>query len=120
MLFKNTIIISVCVLFFGCTNDSTSDLIYQPVPVLNTTYSINVKRIIDDNCVRCHTAPPINGAPMQLLTYEDVKNAVINRGLINRISRQSGEPGLMPNGGPRLPQSAIDVVIRWRDEGFPQ
>jgi hypothetical protein len=54
---------------------------------------------------------------MPLLTYEDVKNAVENRGLINRIS--SEDTGfLMPFGGPRLPQNLIDIVIQWETDGL--
>jgi hypothetical protein len=77
-------------LFAACTNDSPEDL-FEGGPIYgNVTYNANVKTIITNNCIRCHNAPPVNGAPMQLTTYEDVKNAVLNRGLLDRISRQNG------------------------------
>ena len=55
---------------------------------------------------------------MQLTTYDDVKNAILTRGLIDRISRTQGSGGMMPNGGTRLPQATIDKIIRWQTDGF--
>lgn len=105
--------------FIGCTNDSTSDLL-DPVVDTEITYNADVKAIIETNCISCHTQPPQNGAPMPLLTYQDVKEAVLNRGLINRISRDQGAPGMMPNGGTRLPQAQINKIINWAESGFTE
>ena len=55
---------------------------------------------------------------MPLITYDQVKDAVINRGLLNRIGLANGAPGLMPSGGPRMPQQTIDVVIKWNTDGL--
>ncbi|WP_298156939.1 hypothetical protein [Flavobacterium sp.] len=116
-LFKLTF---ATILLTSCNNDSPDDLI-DNVPLPETvTYEANVKSIITNNCLSCHTAPPVNGAPMQLTTYEDVKNAVLNRGLLNRIARQNGEDGLMPNGGPRMPQQNIDIINQWATDGLPE
>lgn len=116
---KTLIIILILPLFLSnCTSASESDLIdEQPAPVL-VTYDDNVKAIIDNNCIFCHKSPPENGAPMPLLTFEQVRVAVQNRGLLDRISRQAGEAGAMPAGGPRLPQSTIDLIIQWNDDGL--
>lgn len=103
----------------GCSNDSTADLIDGGASG-EVTYTNTVKNIIDSNCLFCHTQPPQNGAPMQLTTYADVKNAVLTRGLINRISRAQGAPGMMPNGGTRLPQPVIDKITQWAESGFPE
>ncbi len=109
--------LSGVVFFTSCTNDSTSDLI-DNTPIENVTYQLNVKSIIDNNCIVCHGTVPMNGAPMSLTTYENVKDAVLNRGLLNRITRDNGQPGLMPNGGPRLPQATIDVILQWQADGL--
>lgn len=121
---KNNIIfisaLAFCtILVSSCTNDSSSDLLGID-EVDEVTYTNTVKSIIDNNCIFCHAATPINGAPMPLTTYENVKDAVQNRGLINRISRAQGEPGMMPNGGTRLPQAIIDKVIEWNAQGLHQ
>jgi len=104
--------------FFGCTSVSTDDLIdSQPLPTL-ITYTDNVKTIVDNNCIFCHSNPPVNGAPISLTTYNEVKNAVQINGLIGRISKQAGEAGAMPAGGPRLPQNLIDQIIKWQTDGL--
>nr|WP_294936642.1 hypothetical protein [uncultured Flavobacterium sp.] len=102
----------------GCTSDSESDLVNY-TPVNTVTYNGTVKAIITENCIMCHTQPPQNGAPMPLLTYENVKNAVLTRGLVDRIS--SFDPAfMMPFGGTRLPQAKIDQIKSWRDANFPE
>ena len=102
--------------FPGCTSVSEDDLI-DAVPVEFVTYQNDVKPIIDTNCIMCHSNPPQNGAPMPLVTYENVKDAVENRNLIGRIS--SFDPAFsMPFGGPRLPQNLIDTVIQWNEDGL--
>jgi hypothetical protein len=103
----------------SCTNDSTSDLIDNSV-LDSVSYNENVKPIINNNCISCHGTIPANGAPMSLATYQNVKDAVLNRGLIDRISRGEGEPGHMPLGGPRLPQNLINIIIQWQSEDFPE
>jgi mono/diheme cytochrome c family protein len=118
---KNTILISILllgtILVSSCTNDSSDDL--AGINDLDeVTYTNTVKSIIDNNCISCHAATPVNGAPMSLTTYENVKDAVQNRGLLERISRAEGEPGMMPNGGTRLPQATIDQVIAWSAQGL--
>lgn len=112
------ILFLLALLLPSCSENSTDDLIN--VNTTTITYNTQVKNIIETNCLICHQSPPINGAPMQLTTYQDVKNAILNRGLIDRISRNQGAPGMMPNGGTRLPQQLIDQIIRWQNEGFTE
>lgn len=110
---------SIFILFASCTTDSTSDLI-DIDQTQNITYNTVVKSIMNNNCIQCHGATPTNGAPMSLVTYENVKDAVLNNGLIDRMSRGEGTSGAMPLGGPRLPQNVIDQVIQWQNEGFTE
>lgn len=114
---KPILIINCLLLFCSCTNVSQEDLIDEPQLISIATYTENVKTIIDNNCILCHSNPPQNGAPMSLLTYENVKEAVENRDLIARIS--SDDLGFsMPFGGPKLPQNLIDIVIQWEADGL--
>lgn len=106
-------------LFTNCTNDSTSDLVGD-LGTGDATYTLNVKSIIDNNCIMCHAATPVNGAPMSLTTYEQVKDAILNRPLVEKISKAQGEPGMMPNGGTRLPQASIDLIIKWQEDGLQE
>ncbi|MDT0558161.1 hypothetical protein RM697_05865 [Ichthyenterobacterium sp. W332] len=107
----------VVILTFGCTNVSEIDLIDDTPPPELVTYNNTVKAIIDNNCILCHSNPPVNGAPMSLTTFDDVKIAVEMRGLIERISSED-LAFLMPFGGPRLPQNLIDAVIEWQENGL--
>lgn len=108
------------VLLSGCSNNSSDDLIEVPLNNPTVSYETQVKGIIQSNCISCHQDPPIAGAPMRLMSYQDVKNAVLNRGLIDRISKPQGTSGMMPNGGTRLPQPLIDQIVQWQNQGFAE
>ena len=114
---KILLVISICFLISSCTNVSEDDLIdATPLPA-NVTYVDNVKTIIDNNCISCHSNPPMNGAPMSLMLYSEVKDAVLNRDLIGRITGTS-TGSQMPLGGPKLPQNLIDIIIKWETDGL--
>ena len=117
---SKTLLIALTAFAFltSCTNDSTADLIDSTPIAEEVTYQLNVKSIIDNNCVACHGTVPSNGAPMSLTTYENVKDAVLNNGLIERVILENGQSGQMPLGGPRLPQNRIDEIIKWQTDGF--
>jgi uncharacterized membrane protein len=117
---NNFVVIAILFLLStSCTNDSESDLM-NPNTAATITYTNSIKSIIDNNCIFCHGNTPSNGAPMSLTTYQNVKDAVTNRGLIDRISKAQDASGMMPYGGARLPQNNIDEVIAWKNTGFKQ
>lgn len=114
---KIILLITICTATLGCTYVSEDDLMdVTPLPD-NITYVDNVKSIIDNNCISCHSDPPKNGAPMPLVLFEEVKDAVENRNLIGRITGD-GPGSLMPKGGPKLPQNLIDILIQWEADGL--
>jgi len=57
---------------------------------------------------------------MPLTTYENVKDAVLNGGLLDRISREQGASGIMPVEANRLPQATIDKISQWAQNGQPE
>ena len=107
-----TLVLSLA-LVSSCSNDSDDD--YTPPPPTNNdiTYTGDVKTIIDSNCLTCHGSPTANGAPMQLVTYDNVKNAVQTRGLIGKISS-----GAMPPVGANLSAAQIQTIKDWQSGGF--
>lgn len=109
-------VIIIGTLLISCTNDSQSDLVLDSGETI--TYTNTIKPVIDNNCIICHTNPPQNGAPMSLNSYNLVIDAVLNRGLLDRISKPQGDPDMMPFGGTRLPQNTIDKFIEWSENGF--
>jgi len=114
---KYTFYLIILVISYNCSNVSEEDLIdTTPLPE-TVTYQANVKSIIDNNCIVCHSNPPVNDAPISLTTFNEVKNAIENNGLISRVS--SNDLGfLMPFGGPRLPQNLIDIIVEWEADGL--
>lgn len=119
-LFKLIVIcIPIILLQYGCTYDSTVDLIDNST-VDEITYTNTVKNIIDNNCNSCHASVPVNGATNSLTTYENVKNSILTLGLLDRISRPQGSSGMMPDGGIRLPQVSIDKIVAWSQNGSPE
>ncbi|MDC8003645.1 hypothetical protein POV27_06250 [Aureisphaera galaxeae] len=107
---------------YACTSNTFDDISepMEPVQEEETVTFQDVRFVFENICQACHSNPPQNGAPMPLVTYNDVRNAVLDRGLLDRISRQEGAPGLMPLGGPRLPQETIDLIMQWSADGLPE
>ncbi|NNF74694.1 MAG: hypothetical protein HKN00_05885 [Flavobacteriaceae bacterium] len=111
-------ILTVFIIFNSCSETSPDDFIDStPLPNEDITYTGHVKSIIDNNCLNCHSMPPENGAPMALVTYNQVKQAVQGRDLIGLISTQDLSE-VMPLGGPRLPQNLIDIIVQWEIDGL--
>ncbi|MDV6169248.1 cytochrome c [Flavobacterium sp. DG1-102-2] len=102
---------------YSCDSHTYTELEETP-PVVEgkVTYTANVKTIIDNVCTSCHSA---NGSASfrPLTTYAEVKDAVQNAGLLDRIQLENGEPGLMPQGG-RMPQNRIDLILKWNEDGL--
>lgn len=102
---------------YSCES-STFEEIGESVPIDETiTYTTHVKTIIDANCVSCHN-PEGDAYFTPLTTYEEVRTAVVETNLLERIQMQNGEPDIMPQTGGRMPQDKIDLIIRWTEEGF--
>jgi mono/diheme cytochrome c family protein len=101
-------------LISSCANDSENDLINVPDTV---TYNNSVKAIIDANCIACHgnSSPAAN---LSLTNYNQVADSVDD--IIDRIERPQGAQGMMPQSGTRLPQSSIDIIKKWRDDGLDE
>ncbi|MFP4844716.1 hypothetical protein [Winogradskyella sp. PE311] len=114
---KNIIPVLLLLLAFSCSNNSEDDLT-EDISIEDTvTYLVNIKPIIDNNCIICHNNPPVNGAPNALTDFNSVKDAVQNRNLIGRISTNDLS-SVMPLGGPRLPQNLIDLIMQWETDGL--
>lgn len=101
----------------SCTNHSEDDLV-EINTIENVRYTVNIKPIIDNQCISCHGSIPTNGAPNSLVTYQQVKNSVETGNLIEKISLPNGDPGLMPLGGSRLSQNIINSFNSWKVNGL--
>ena len=104
------------VVFASCESTTYEEIQDNTVIEGNVTYNANVKTIIQANCISCHSAGG-TASFRPLGTYADVVDAVQNAGLLDRIQRQNGEDGLMPQSG-RMPQSTIDIILEWNTDGL--
>ncbi len=106
-------------LVVSCTNDSESDLLLVEEEVIDPeiplTYNDDIQVIINNNCLACHSDPPA-GAPFPLATYDQVLVRAENGQLLGAISRDAGDPRIMPPSG-RLPQSVINTIQQWIEQG---
>lgn len=80
------------------------------------TYQADIRPIMQNHCVSCHGNPTANGAPMGLTTYLEVKDAVENRFLIDRIN-DTNNP--MPESG-LLPIATRALIEKWVNQGMPE
>lgn len=112
-IFLSGIILSL----YSCDSNTYESLQEDPVVIVDkVTYNANVKSIIDANCVACHSQNgPASFTP--LVTYAQVKNAVLNTDLLDRIQRPNGASGQMPKGG-RMPQDKINIILQWSTDGL--
>jgi uncharacterized membrane protein len=115
---KYLAIIWVALLGISCESNTYDDLLEEEVPNANITYTANVKSIIDGNCTSCH-APGGAASFRPLTSYAEVKDAIQNTNLLDRIQKQNGEPGLMPQSG-RMPQDKINTIVAWNAQGLPE
>lgn len=112
---KKIILVALIVVLVtvGSVFNSCESSTYQEISkaVANPTYSKNVEPIIRSTCTGCH-----GSQYPSLENYAEVKDAIENGELICRIDDQSCG-SVMPQQG-RMPQTIIDMIKLWRDQGF--
>ena len=121
MNFKNFIypFAITSLLLFNCSSGgddpvSQPDPDPDPTPTTKVTYNANIKSIIDNRCISCHSSPPTSGAPFSLTTYTQVKNNV--SGIINRINSSSNP--MPPPPASALSSTQKELIQKWQDDGL--
>lgn len=82
----------------------------------SVTYTNDIQAIIANNCASCHFSGGTGG--ISFSSYTAAKNNIDN--ILTRIKLAQGAPGMMPNGGTRLPQATINLIQKWKDDGLLQ
>lgn len=113
---KYMAVLIMVIALYSCESNTYEDLQDNPVVEGDVTYEQHVKPIIEANCLSCHGSGGISSF-RPLGTYAELKDAVQNTNLLDRIQRQNGEPGLMPQTG-RMPQANIDLILEWNMDGL--
>lgn len=122
---KKLLNIIALILLFGlqlnCSSSKSKEDV-EPISEENeneatTVFFSNVMNIIAINCADCHGLPVSNGAPMSLVSYEDI---VESAPLIQiRINLPESDPLSMPQGRQNLTQAEKDTIKKWIDAGMP-
>ena len=114
-IIKNSIVVLALstLVLFSCESRTYDDI--SEKFVANPTYTTNVKPIIQNNCLSCHGANT-NAQYPPMESYADARDAAENGQMICRIDDQSCGP-VMPQTG-KMPQVTIDIIKRWKQQGF--
>jgi hypothetical protein len=113
--FPFPIILLAGLLLWACSTSSVNELT-DDNPTEPVTFTADIQPILSNDCMNCHGSVPANGAPNSLVTYDQVRNAVLNEGLINRINN-AGAP--MPPTG-LLATPTRNLFDLWVEGGFQE
>lgn len=106
-----TVLIIACVIGYSCETQTYEEISGE---VANPTYTANIKPIIENNCLSCHSVAGAEFPTME--TYAQVRNAAENGNMICRIDNQSCG-SVMPQSG-RMPQTRINTIKKWATNGY--
>lgn len=105
------VVLATGLLFQFCASSKSKKMAAAP-----TTYEGHVMPLIQAKCSPCHIAP--DGKKKHYSNYDAVKADIDS--LIRRVSLQPNEKGFMPfKKTERLPDSLIQVLVKWKADGFP-
>ncbi|MDF0720935.1 hypothetical protein P0M11_13095 [Kaistella sp. PBT33-4] len=110
-LFSNLLLAS---LLYSCETRTYEDISAEVILPETVSFAKDVKPIIDNSCIVCHSPGGISGF-YPLTDYNKVKNAADN--ILDRIQRPTGDPQKMPQGG-ALSQPDIDLIKKWKTDGL--
>jgi len=115
---KSLLIIVAMVFFVGCeenveedyNNGSENGVPTYDCDELRSYYTGSVQPILDSKgCTGCHaTTNPAGG--LALDSFESVHIGIVNGSVLDRVDREPGEPGFMPQGGTKLSQDQLDIL----------
>lgn len=109
------IIYPILVLFLAsCAKDKTVSVEEQQCNDMD--FATDIEPIFQNNCMPCHDASNAQSGVV-LVGYQNIKQECSNPRLVQTLTGES-QPR-MPDGGPYLSDSTIDVVRQWISCGFP-
>ncbi|WP_298950651.1 hypothetical protein [uncultured Nonlabens sp.] len=113
---KFILLIFTLIVLFSCSETSPEDIIDNTPITTAVTYDADIATIFSNHCLPCHGSVIMSGG-MVYESFTEIRNAVENGNVIDRITRSVGDPLIMPQGR-QLPQTSIDLIIQWQRDGF--
>jgi hypothetical protein len=108
--------LAIVLILISCTNTSPDDLV-DDTPIIGTVkYSTDILPIVESQCLSCHNDNAASGNN-SYSTYAQFRDATENGDVIDRITRNVGDPSLMPQGN-QLPQNSINLILQWQTDGY--
>ncbi|RTZ49943.1 hypothetical protein EJ377_07380 [Chryseobacterium arthrosphaerae] len=104
--------LSSMIILNSCDSRTYEEISDNTPIVLPVKYTADIKPIIDNNCIGCHST---DGFIKPLATYDQVKANI--DGILDRIQRPNGDPEKMPKGG-SLSATQINTFIKWKADGL--
>ena len=103
----------LCICFSGCEKNVEEDHEIKTVDcsAVETYYTEDVAPILSSNCIVCHSA----SANLPLDSYTSVYSAIKSGNVLDRVNRNSGDNGFMPQGGQKLSQPNLDILQTFFD-----
>jgi PKD repeat protein len=93
------------------TNTSAMNVeVLAPAPI---TFDSDIKAVLQSLCSPCHLS---SGSEEDYTNYTNAKGNITS--ILDRIQRNEGSPGFMPNMGSSIGQSNIDLIKQWESDGL--
>jgi cytochrome c553 len=105
----STLVLGTC-LFQFCSHTKKT----QAPVIVKLTYEADVKQIITTKCAPCHIPP--QGRKEPYVTYAAVSRDIDE--IIRRVKLAPSERGFMPQRNPKLSDSTIQVLEKWKADGL--
>lgn len=101
----------------GCKKEAVTE---YDCAAITPTYTNDIVEIMENSCaiINCHNFGSAQGG-VTLGDYQGVKNAAANDRLLGAVQHKSGYRK-MPQGGDQLPDSLIERLSCWVQNGMPQ
>ena len=72
-------------------------------------YDEQIAPILSSNCTGCHSGSTPTG-DLSLDSYESVYTAIKSGNVLDRVNRNEGASGFMPDGGTKLSDANLDIL----------
>ena len=102
--------------FYGCEKNVEEDPEDDTVDcsTVESYYDEQIAPILSSNCIGCHSGSTPT-SDLSLDSYASVYAAIKSGNVLDRVNRNEGASGFMPNGGTKLSDVNLDILQAFFD-----